>query len=267
MNPDIVKYIEEIAEEKRKQYMIVTNSKIVRDNVFNILNQTNRCIVLYYPLRNEHNKAFHVSKQIGDESYHFVYINTEHEKEKQAFAAAHELGHIWNIDGLVEDRFRTELKNEDREKVINRFVAEFMMPKEIFAKTADEKVFPMIKNGKINNFDLINISVYLMYYFFQPYTSIIIRFCELKKIREEDRDNLLEVIEKSPYIIKNIIATEQYPGIGIKDRSKSIKDIAELIEEAEKKETLPDSQLEYLRRTFDIEKSEVQGTRGINYGE
>ena len=208
--------------------------------------------MLYYPLKDEHNKAFHVSRQIKDKTFHFVYINTAHEKEKQAFAAAHELGNIWKIDDAVIGKADINIKPA-REEIINRFAAEFMMPSESFRKIATSKAISRVKNNKISIDNMIEVAVYLMYYYFQPYSAIIKRFVELGLISRENGNMLEKHIEDNPGIIKNLIITEQYSGIGKADYSKSIKDIREILKEAERENCASESQIEFMKDKFDLE--------------
>ena len=106
------------------------NSKhndIIGDQVFKLLEQN--CRVLYYPL--EEDDVWGFTERIKDML--FVCINTSIPYEKQIFAAAHELYHIW-FDAkdareviLSSNLEETESDNIDiNELKANRFAAEFL---------------------------------------------------------------------------------------------------------------------------------------------
>lgn len=251
MKKELVSIIKQISDKKREKCLEEFEAELVRDSIFSILNNIDDCIVVYYPLIGEHNKAFHVSRQIKSETFHFVYINTAHDKEKQAFAAAHELGHIWKIDDIVIDKSSGKI-DSTREDIINRFAAEFMMPSESFRKIATSRVMSKVNNNKILIKDMVEAAVYLMYYYFQPYSAVIKRFVELELISKKNGDRLEKYAKENPGIIKNLIITEQYTGIGKSDYSKSIKDIREIIKAAEQEECALDSQIKFLKDKFGL---------------
>lgn len=268
MNKKILDSVKRISEEKRKEALkTAINAQLVRDGIFDILKESSQCIVLYYPLEGESLKAFHVSKMIGKKSWHFVYINTEHEREKQAFAAAHELGHIWQIDRMVAEELGQDFSDAEKEEIINRFAAEFMMPERIFRKISREQAKGITTDGKIPIKDFLHMTVYLMYYFFQPFTAVIQRFLELGLISSGAFEKLVQINKEVPERIKNIIAEDQYSGIGVKDRTKSIKDIADSVRRAEMEETMTDASLAYLRKVFELGPGERgEGSEKISYG-
>ena len=70
----------------------------LRDDVFEVLNRY--CTVIYYPSEDSSNRGFHVKEYLihNGKEQNFVFINTSQTLEKQVFTAAHELGHIWQID-------------------------------------------------------------------------------------------------------------------------------------------------------------------------
>ena len=61
-------------------------------------------------------------------------INTNNTRERQAFSATHELGHICRVDQRVRERVPFECDNdaEMNEKIIDRFAAELLMPRDLF---------------------------------------------------------------------------------------------------------------------------------------
>ena len=97
---DVVKEIIAYKEQKWRENDLSPRfpNVIIKDNILNILDLF--CTVLYYPLEDEKNNGFHLTglpNRKGQEQ-HFVFINTAQSLEKQVFTAAHELGHIWEVD-------------------------------------------------------------------------------------------------------------------------------------------------------------------------
>ena len=94
---EIVTLIQEIKAENNIE------NEIIRDDVFSIL-QAMDCVVLYYPLENEDIDGCHMEKPMNGRMEQFVFINSNNTRERQAFSAAHELGHIWQVDKRLEER-------------------------------------------------------------------------------------------------------------------------------------------------------------------
>ena len=62
------------------------------------------CVVLYYPLEEESIDGCHIEKPVNGHMEQFVFINSNNTRERQAFSAAHELGHIWQVDKRLEKK-------------------------------------------------------------------------------------------------------------------------------------------------------------------
>ena len=79
--------------QEENLYSLFPN-RLLREDVLDLLDRY--CTVVYYPLEGEGNNGFRVKDiPFADGSRHdFVFINTAQTLEKQAFTAAHELGHI-----------------------------------------------------------------------------------------------------------------------------------------------------------------------------
>lgn len=63
--------------------------------------------------------GLHVQRVVNGEEKHFVFINTNSTLEKQVYTAAHELGHVWEIDKKVLAEM-VEKSDCDSEKIINQ---------------------------------------------------------------------------------------------------------------------------------------------------
>lgn len=178
----VIKEIQKLAEELKNQSGIFENNGIIRDDVFNILQQIENCTVVYYPIESEASEdgcdGCHVERNVKGKPMQLVYINTANTRERQAFSAAHELGHIWNVDGRLKERL-PEL-DIDVEAVINRFAAELLMPERVFIEQGRDKMKEFLnEEHAIKLLDMIKVVVYLMNYFFVPYKAVVLRLVEV----------------------------------------------------------------------------------------
>ena len=96
---------------------------LLREDVLDLLDKY--CTVVYYPLLGEENNGFRLKEvPLADGTLRdFVFINTAQAMEKQLFTAAHELGHIWNVDEFVIGDLAIQDSYDLREHIINRFAA------------------------------------------------------------------------------------------------------------------------------------------------
>ena len=139
LSKEMVSAIKAFIQKKKKDDKLLDRfpNTILRDDVLKILEQY--CTVVFYPFENEKNNGFHITgipDRKGTEQ-HFVFINTAQSEEKQVFTAAHELGHVWEVDKKVEEETGAKLSPQMRECVINRFAAELLMPEDHFIKIAN----------------------------------------------------------------------------------------------------------------------------------
>ena len=153
-------------------------NKLLRGDVLRLLDKF--CTVVCYPVAKESNNGFHVSVPFMDgQMQDFVFINTAQTMEKQAFTAAHELGHIWNVDSDILGELGLENTLQNHELVINRFAAVLLIPEEEFKAV----LFAEVKNlsNKDNSISLPNmykLIVILMNFFFVPMKAIVLRMLE-----------------------------------------------------------------------------------------
>ena len=120
---------------KCRQYYIV-GDWVRGEDIFDILKEFS--YVVFYPLDDE-NDGFHLKKPVAGEMKDFVYINTSKSLAKQVFTAAHEFGHIINVDDAVVNILQSknsalELHLDIKEQIINRFASEILMPRDAFIK-------------------------------------------------------------------------------------------------------------------------------------
>lgn len=230
---------------------------LLREDALALLNKY--CTVVYYPLEGEKNNGFHIKiPDASGKERHFVYINTAQTIEKQAFTAAHELGHIWRVDQLVAKQFGFQLNEELGEQIINRFAAELLLPEKLFRRlyTQEYKKW-QIDNGKIVIRDMFKVIVALMDQFFAPVKSIIYRCRELDYINEQGCKLLLGETSALPKriidsVIQETIRDNGYTQFQTPTKKKSINGLAELLNRAEVQGDISQSKIDHLRELFDL---------------
>ena len=250
MNEIILKGIQDLVNNIKIEYGIV--NEIIRDDVFSILQGMTDCNVLYYPLNDEIGGC-HIEKMVNGRVEQFVFINTNQPREKQAFVAAHELGHLWKVD----EELKSKLKDEkiDCEEVVNRFAAELLMPEEHFIKAIEFYLNKMgYKGPKIKVEELVKLIAYLMNYFFVPYMAVLYRFNELGRLdksynsimrRYKDSDALTDIIKK-----------EQYTRLNIITKLKSLGNLQEYLVQAEKEGFISAAKAAAIRSEFDLPQND-----------
>lgn len=265
---EIEKAIQNIVADIKEQCIIQNTA--IRDNIFGILED--KCTVIYYPLKNEKNRGFHIKRVVGDQLEDFVYINTDKPMAEQIFTAAHELGHIFKVAEKVwkmrgYSGMPTEKEEED---ITNRFAAELLMPVEAFEKvylTNMEEVG--IKNGKIKLDDLIRVIVMQMNTFLVPYEAVRRRLVETALIPKRVAD-FLESKEEILLLV-NLLTKYQNSYLEKETEIKTISGIRELIEKAEMQENIDDYLVKRIKRDLEIvdmpETAELEITIGDKVNE
>ncbi len=267
MDPRITAEIQKLTFEIKRENDLV--EKLIRDDVFNVLQNMADCIVVYYPIPSEASEdgcdGCHVVRTVKGVKKQLVFINTANTRERQAFSVAHELGHIWNVDGRLK-QLLPEI-SFDVEDVINRFAAELLMPEDIFVKQAVAKLSKMSKGNmgtndkeRITMIDIIRVIVYLMNYFFAPFKSVVMRFDEVGIIIDSStKDRLLKY--KDSLYVDTIIQEEQYNRLGIKTYKKSIANLADKLDEIERRDLFSKNKIEAIRDKFELK--DVREDKGM----
>jgi Zn-dependent peptidase ImmA (M78 family) len=265
---EIEKAIQNIVADIKEQCIIQNTA--IRDNIFGILED--KCTVIYYPLKNEKNRGFHIKRVVGDQLEDFVYINTDKPMAEQIFTAAHELGHIFEVAEKVwkmlgYSGMPTEKEEED---ITNRFAAELLMPAEAFKKVYSTNMEEVgIKNGKIKLDDLIRVIVMQMNTFLVPYEAVRRRLMETALIPKRVAD-FLESKEEILLLV-NLLTKYQNSYLEKGTEIKTISGIRELIEKAEMKENIDDYLVKRIKRDLEIvdmpETAELEITIGDKVNE
>jgi len=133
---------QELEDKARaKLASIYKNSRIIKDEVFNILADVS--VFMQYPIQDDEICAFICRKH----NRVFSFVNSYLPYEKQIFAAAHELYHIWFdqeilsdgelLQSEVIDRALESGPMSEREARANRFAAIFLVPKDVLRAELD----------------------------------------------------------------------------------------------------------------------------------
>ncbi len=237
-------------------------NKLMREDALKLLDKF--CIVVYYPIGDEKNHGFHITDVPfkSGKKENFVFIDTKQTKEKQVFTAAHELGHIWDVDKFVLQNIAVEDYNdytELNEKIISRFAAILLMPADEFKATYKEQ-FEKYSNddGKITVANMLKLIAVLMMHFFAPRKSVIYRCVELEIIPIGIANILLGESSIRSEIIDNAMR-EAYSELGYVQFLQSyevkwIDGLAEILEKAEQEKNVPQRKIDVLRKKFNISK-------------
>lgn len=248
MDDAIVYEIQRIIKQKEQELKISYDD--VRTDVFSILKREN-CVILYYPIEDTC-AGCHVERTINSKKIQCIFINTIDKIERQRFTAAHELGHMWHVDDLVEQNI-CDL-HIAREDIINRFAAELLMPQEKFRKELKNYINYNDFSSKISHNKLLDLITYLMNVFFTPYKSVLKRLMEFKCISKDTYDCMCEYNNSEK--LECILKEKQYVQFTINNKeSKMMGDLPALLEKAFQNELINKTKLEAIKLQFDIPKN------------
>lgn len=249
-------------EQKFQQNNLRTDfpNKLLRGDVLRLLDQF--CTVIYYPVEHESNNGFHVSIPLFDgQTQDFVFINTAQTMEKQVFTAAHELGHIWNVDKTILSELKLETTPQNQELVINRFAAVLLIPEDEFKAVLFTEVKKLSnKDGSVSLPNMYRLIVILMNFFFAPMKAAVLRMVELECLSLNDASLLLgenKEDEHSVTVLINQLCNELgFTELQNPSRKKWIDGLAEKLTIAEQRQLLPKEKIDYIRRAFDVQSFE-----------
>lgn len=257
---DVIQVIKEFISQKK-----LNDNCFLRDGIFALLEQY--CTVLYYPQEDEENDGCHIKRLVNNKVVNFVFINTHKSIEKQVFTAAHELGHILDLDDFLKHNC-PDYTSDMEEIAMNKLAALLLMPENIFTKELQENFKNYsTEEGKITLDNLIKLSLYLMDLFFVPFKAVIIRLFELGHLSKKDAEEIINntiTLDK----INDYIKLLGYKRLGIRSNKKSIKDFAELLERAENLEVFPETKIKSIREKMDLPNIKTESlSTTINFNE
>lgn len=232
-------------------------NRLLREDVLDLLDKF--CTVVYFPIENETNNGFHITKIpiANGEKKDFVFINTAQTMEKQVFTAAHELGHIWNVDDVVLEQMHITSTPEKSELIINRFAAVLLIPEKLFRESMISN-FKNLRNqdGSITVLNMLKLIVLLMNHFFVPRKAVVFRMVELGYMGLDTASILLgygSVSEKEiTDSIQSIIMDYGFVKLINPSRKKWINGLTQLLEKAEEGKLIAHEKINQMRETFDL---------------
>lgn len=253
LSNEMVEIIREKIDSIKEENNII--NPILRNDVFALL-ESQHCTVLYYPLDDDI-EGFRIRKYVNGENEEFVYINTAKPEDVQIFTAAHELGHLLNIDSEVCAAANIAQPNKKmREDIVDRFAAELLMSEEEFKQCFDSKIRSYIdENDCVLSSDMVGTITYLMDYFMVPYVAVVHRLFETKRIGEKVRKFLLDKEKVSSNSIKKSIEDGKYKRLkstGV----KSFGDLAIYLKKLSENGEINERRLKDIMELFDIREFE-----------
>lgn len=261
LNKEIIDIIIREIDNLREKNNIVNLA--LRNDVFALL-ESQPCIVLYYPLEDEI-EGFRIRKYVNGEDEEFIYINTAKPEDIQIFTAAHELGHLINIDQIVCNELNiVEAPKKMREDIIDRFAAELLMERASFIKIFNARVQSYVNvQGMLSGNDMVNTIVFLMDFFMVPYDAVVRRLCETKRISEKVRDYLLNKKNVSTSLIEKAIEDGKYKRLkptGI----KSFGELPQLLEKLDEAGAINEQRLQNIMDVFELKEFETKDIPSVD---
>lgn len=257
---EVEKSIEKFIKRKFEQDNLAVSfpNALLREDVLDLLDRY--CTVVYYPLENEENNGFRLKEiPFADGSRHdFVFINTAQTMEKQVFTAAHELGHIWNVDEFVVKDLGLQETVDLREHIINRFAAVLLVPSDSFSASVRVGLQELGDRDKkaITYVNLLKMIVILMNQFFAPMKAIVLRLVELKFFRQEIADVFFgyESIPAEEFTnrISELIVEFGYTKLQNPSNKKWIEGLAEKLDIAEENNLVSQNKIKVMREKFGL---------------
>lgn len=239
-------------------------NRLLRDDVLKILDRY--CTLVYYPLEGEdHNNGFRLKDIpfVDGTLQDFVFINTAQRMEKQVFTAAHELGHIWNVDEYVilnmnQSMGEYEDTPENREQIVNRFAAALLIPEDEFKAAVDIGLQTLGDEKKklITFTNLLKLIVVLMDQFYAPMKSIALRLVEFGYFNVESVERILGMKDIPRKAIDDYVDA-LIVQLGYDDRLKVsnkrwIDGLSDKLDYAEKNNLVSKEKIELMREKFGL---------------
>lgn len=225
--------IKGLARQKLIEYSKLND--VIGGQIFSILELQNK--VLYYPIKDEEVWGF--SEKIKGKS--FVWINTAISYDKQVFAAAHELYHLW-FENNGEVILKKDLEETNSDTIIseielraNRFAAEFLINEELFLQ--EMRTYGVEKN-KICIKDILKLSNL----FVAPYKTMVKRLYEIKLINKKRYNEFMEISNREIEIWMNRLGLS----LPTRDHKIGLNSLVDRAMELYEKKKITREKLEYL---------------------
>lgn len=195
--------------EKLKVY------RVLREEVLDLIQQ--EATLLKYPIKDDELCAF-VCKKKGRV---FVYINTFIPREKQVFAAAHELYHIWydqdklNQTEILNNQVLENDTDDINELKANLFAALLLVPTEVLSNELKSRG---IQKDSLKIEDIVR----LMALFYVPYKTIVRRLFEIQFIDDKKMREFLTVPDRDQQAGVMLVRKRLQLNDSTQDRTKEV---------------------------------------------
>lgn len=250
MDNRYIEIIEKNANEILKEFDYPDEP--IRDDIFKILRK--KGVIIFFPMEAEKDlDGFHVDRVINGKIVPFVYINSYKYFDKCIFCAAHELGHIYEIEKRVLEAYpEVDMTDEFCDEIMNRFAAELLMPKNRCHEILNKNI-KKIKTEKLSEIDIMNIVVSFMDYFFTPYKAVILRLYEIGFLNELGKEHFYNY---SDSIIESYISKGNYIRPRQKNNICQMDDLEEIIRTVKNNTIVSASAIQKLCEDFNINLDE-----------
>lgn len=252
---------DKVVEVIREQISLIREElgyteEIVRDDIFKLLRKKSK--IIFFPLVDEPDlDGFHTEKYVNGELVAFVYINSAKNFEKNIFCGAHELGHVYEIEKKIVEKYPDmSFTTQEIDEVMNRFAAELLMPYDIFAKKFVTILEHVRENdGVLRNGELLKTIVALMDYFYVPYKAVVRRVHEIGFLTQTGMQKFERIEDKDKDIIDAIIYEGKYTRLRHPTMMTSFENLQESLSFAEEYHVIGKSKIRQMRQDFNIDIS------------
>jgi Zn-dependent peptidase ImmA (M78 family) len=244
-----VRNVKALARSKLVEYNKLYD--VIGTQVFSILEKESK--VLYYPLEDQQVWGF--SETIQGKS--FVCINTSLQYDKQVFAAAHELYHLWfgNSGEIMISKDAIEPDAEEEiELLANRFAAEFLANEEL--------LFQEMRAFQIGKSNLsVKEIVKLANHFVVPYHTMVRRLNEVDVCSQKQYEEFMSYTDEQAEIWRNRL------GISLPTRKEEIglSDLVDKAMELFERDLITYEKLEYLLGFAELTPGKMGVEQKISY--
>ena len=238
-DPKVLKELE--TQSRGKLAELNKSGRVIGEEVFKILEQA--ALLILYPIDDDELCGFVCKK----DDRIFAFVNSAIPLEKQIFAAAHELYHIWYdesalVTGEMVKSDTLEIDLNGIETKANRFAAMFLVQKQLINEE--------LSNLSIDKAEQLDVShiVRLMDLFGVPYKTIVRRLFEIAFIDRRQCEELLGIPDRDETAGVRLIQKRLQIGERWQQRTRTIR-FASLINytlSAYEKGTITFERLRYL---------------------
>ncbi len=232
------------------------SDEVVRDDIFKLLRQKSK--IIFFPLVDEPDlDGFHIEKYVNGELVAFVYINSAKNFEKNIFCGAHELGHVYEIEKKILEKYPDEsFSTQEIDEIMNRFAAELLMPCDIFLSKFTKILKHIRENERVlKNGELLKTIVALMDYFYVPYKAVVRRLYEVGFLTQIGMQKFERIEDEEKDIIDAIIYEGKYTRLRHPTMMTSFENLQESLSFAEEYHAISKLKIQRMRQDFKIDIS------------